>query len=251
MGLNPAGKPVIQIYKEKTPTSPISPTSSKASPVESVTTGVHRARATLPTDRFPRPVPIGVSAGLAGVATGTLGARVTDGTNVYALSNNHVFAGVNTASVGDRSSSRATTTAAAIPADRIGTLAAYQTIDFNGGTNTMDAAIALTSTANVGTGNARRRLRTLRARTRAQAFDRAGACRSTAARPGFSRAACRDATSSVDVCYIALGEFCLQEARFAGQISISPGPFSAPGDSGSLDRHARRESARRASLRRR
>ena len=38
------------------------------------------------------------------------------------------------------------------PGDRIATLAAYQTIDFNGGTNTMDAAIALTSTSNVGTG---------------------------------------------------------------------------------------------------
>ena len=39
---------------------------------------------------------------------------------------------------------------------------------------------------------------------------------------------------SVDVCYAAFGDFCVQEARFAGQISISPGPFSAPGDSGSL-----------------
>ena len=39
---------------------------------------------------------------------------------------------------------------------------------------------------------------------------------------------------SVDVCYLLLFEFCLQEARFVGQISISPGPFSAPGDSGSL-----------------
>ena len=46
-------------------------------------------------------MPIGVSSGLADFATGTLGARVTDGTNVYALSNNHVFAGVNTASIGD------------------------------------------------------------------------------------------------------------------------------------------------------
>jgi titin len=39
---------------------------------------------------------------------------------------------------------------------------------------------------------------------------------------------------SVDVCYIAIGDFCLQEARFAGQVSVSPGTFAAPGDSGSL-----------------
>ena len=31
-----------------------------------------------------------------------------------------------------------------------------------------------------------------------------------------------------------IGDFCLQQARFGGQFSISPGPFSAPGDSGSL-----------------
>ena len=40
------------------------------------------------------------------------------------------------------------------PADRIGTLYAYETIDFDGSLNTMDAAIALTSTADVGTGDA-------------------------------------------------------------------------------------------------
>ena len=37
------------------------------------------------------------------------------------------------------------------PGDLIATLADYQAIDFNGGTNTMDAAIALTTTGDVGT----------------------------------------------------------------------------------------------------
>ena len=133
VGLNTAGKPVIQIFKERT-TSQHLPDSLDGVPVESLTTGPDRGRA-LPTDRFPRPVPIGVSSGFAVFATGTLGARVTNGTNVYALSNNHVFAGVNTASIGDpilqpgdvgrRHRSGAT-------ASR--TLADYQTIDFNGGT---------------------------------------------------------------------------------------------------------------------
>ena len=87
VGVNKAGKAVIEVYKEKDDVADV-PASLEGVDVESVVTGIIEARA--PTDRFPRPVPIGVSSGLAGVATGTLGARVTDGTNVYALSNNQV-----------------------------------------------------------------------------------------------------------------------------------------------------------------
>ncbi len=99
VALNKQGKPVIEIFKEKNDV-PDLPATLDDVPVESITTGLIQPRS-LPTDRFPRPVPIGVSGGLSGVATGTMGARVTDGTNVYVLSNNHVLAGVNTASIGD------------------------------------------------------------------------------------------------------------------------------------------------------
>ena len=44
-----------------------------------------------PTAWFERPVPIGVSTGHPAITAGTIGCRVTDGTNVYALSNNHVL----------------------------------------------------------------------------------------------------------------------------------------------------------------
>ena len=94
VGVNKAGKAVIQVYKLKDDDEDI-PSEVDGVAVEQVQSGRFDPRA-LPTDRWPRPVPIGVSSGLAGVATGTLGARVTDGTHVYALSNNHVFAGVNT-----------------------------------------------------------------------------------------------------------------------------------------------------------
>ena len=43
-----------------------------------------------PTQRWPRPVPIGVSTGNLAVTAGTIACRVTDGTSVYALNNNHV-----------------------------------------------------------------------------------------------------------------------------------------------------------------
>ena len=54
-----------------------------------------------PASRWPRAVPIGVSTGHPAISAGTLGCRVKDGAgNVYALSNNHVYANQNLA--GDR-----------------------------------------------------------------------------------------------------------------------------------------------------
>ena len=229
VGLNPAGKPVIRVYTEK-PDAAVMPSSLEGVAVESAVTGIIQARA--PTDRFPRPVPIGVSSGLDGVATGTLGARVTNGTNVYVLSNNHVLAGINSASIGDPIIQPGNVDGGSDPADRIATLAAYQTIDFNGGNNTMDAAIALTSTANVSTATPADGYGTPSNVTAqasiGQAVQKYG--RTTGLQLGTVAAT----NVSVDVCYLLLFEFCLQEARFVGQISVSPGPFSAPGDSGSL-----------------
>ncbi|MGH3127765.1 MAG: fibronectin type III domain-containing protein [Gaiellaceae bacterium] len=231
VALNKAGKPIIRIYRERDDVADL-PDELEGVAVESVTTGVIEPYDHLPSHRYPRPVPIGVSAGLAGVATGTIGVRVTNGTNTYALSNNHVFAGVNTASIGDPIISPGDVDGGSDPGDRIGTLAAYQEIDFNGGTNTMDAAIALTSAANVGTS------------TPADGYGEPSPVTAAASSglpvqkygrtTGLQLGSVVDTNLSVDVCYIAFGEFCVQEARFAGQISVSPGPFSAPGDSGSL-----------------
>jgi len=46
-------------------------------------------------------VPTGVSTGHPAITAGTIAARVTDGINVYALSNNHVYADENQAALGD------------------------------------------------------------------------------------------------------------------------------------------------------
>lgn len=56
--------------------------------------GKGRKKKVDPTARFDRPVPIGVSTGNEGeCSAGTIGCRVKDGVgNVYALSNNHVYA---------------------------------------------------------------------------------------------------------------------------------------------------------------
>lgn len=102
-----------------------------------------------PTSRFDRPVPIGVSTGHPAITAGTIGARVTDGTDVYALSNNHVYARENLASIGDAVIQPGTYDGGISPADDIGTLADFEFIYFDGSDNTIDAAIAISSTASL------------------------------------------------------------------------------------------------------
>ena len=75
-----------------------------------------------PTERWPRPVPIGVSTGHPVITAGTIGCRVTDGANVYALSCNHVYALENQASTGDAVIQPGTEDGGSSPADDIGTL---------------------------------------------------------------------------------------------------------------------------------
>lgn len=108
-----------------------------------------------PTGTFPRPVPIGVSIGnVESCSAGTLGARVTKGGNVYILSNNHVLAEENEAANGSdiiQPGRFDTDPQCSIPADsKIGDLAQFVPISFSGN-NTVDAAIASTTTGDVGT----------------------------------------------------------------------------------------------------
>ena len=73
-------------------------------------------------------MPIGVSTGHPDITAGTIGARVTDGTNVYALSNNHVYANKNLAVIGDAVIQPGTFDGGSSPADDIGTLADFEPI---------------------------------------------------------------------------------------------------------------------------
>ncbi len=105
------------------------------------------------TDRWPRPVPIGISTGNQGeCSAGTIGARVTGGGQVYALSNNHVYALENEASIGSNvlQPGRYDTGCAVSPGDVLGQLSDYEPLRFNGQNNLMDAAIAITSASSLG-----------------------------------------------------------------------------------------------------
>ena len=142
-------------------------------------------------------------------------------------------AGINSASVGEAITQPGSADGGTDPADRIGTLYAYQTINFSAGsTNTIDAAIALVSTANVGTATPDDGYGTPSTVT-AQAFPGL-AVQKYGRTTGFQQGTVAATNVSVDVCYLLLFNTCFQQARFVNQISISPGTFSAAGDSGSL-----------------
>lgn len=119
-------------------------------PVQVVVTGKIYALVD-PTDRFPRPVPTGVSTGHPDITAGTIACRVTDGDNVYALSNNHVYANSNKATIGDNVLQPGTADGGVDPDDAIGTLFDFEPIVFHPrARNTIDAAIALSDTDNLG-----------------------------------------------------------------------------------------------------
>jgi hypothetical protein len=176
-------------------------------------------------DECGRPVPIGISTGHPYITAGTIGCRVTDGTDVYALSNNHVYADENRANIGDNVLQPGAYDNGIDPDHAIGTLADFETIDF-GGINTIDAAIALSSTALLGN---------------ATPSDGYGAPKSVTAEAVINQSVMKYGrttgqtkgrvwaiNATVDVGYDS------GVARFVNQIIITPGNFSAGGDSGSL-----------------
>lgn len=180
---------------------------------------------------FPRPVPIGVSTGHTGVTAGTIGARVTDGDQVFALSNNHVYANNNEGRPGDPLLQPGVADGGRNPDDVVATLHDFQEIAFcrtrfSCPLNRMDAAIAATTADDVGF---------------ATPEDGYGSPRTTPAEAalgmkvqkygrttGHTHGRVTGINAVIDVSYRG------GTARFEDQILITGGGFSAGGDSGSL-----------------
>lgn len=181
-----------------------------------------------PTARFDRPVPIGVSTGHPDITAGTIGARVTDGTNVYALSNNHVYADVNAASIGDLVIQPGTFDGGSLPADEIGTLSAYVPIVFNGCSNTVDAAIASTTTGLLGNSTPSGGYGTPKSATVSPEEGLGKKVKKYGRTTGQTSGSIGAINATVNVNY-GVGIAC-----FTDQIIITPGSFSSGGDSGSL-----------------
>lgn len=106
------------------------------------------------TAKWSMPVPIGVSTGNIGeCSAGTIGARVKDKKgNVYALSNNHVYALESNAAIGSLILQPGLYDTKCVQAgnNEIGKLSNYVLIRFDRSDNIVDAAIALSSTKQLG-----------------------------------------------------------------------------------------------------
>lgn len=181
-----------------------------------------------PTSRWPRAVPIGVSTGHPALTAGTIGCRVKDGLgNVYALSNNHIYANQNRAGIGDPVLQPGAYDGGASPADMIGTLFDYAPIVFStSADNVIDAAIALSAPTLLGN---------------ATPSDGYGLPRSTTATVSLGAKVMKYGRSTGQTSGMVKGtnvivnvQYDAGVARFVGQILIGGGSFSAGGDSGSL-----------------
>jgi hypothetical protein len=214
-------------------------------------------------DRWPLPVPIGVSIGHPLITAGTLGARVTDGANVYILSNNHVMAAINSGSIGDPILQPGIYDGGIDSDDTIATLYDYETIVFCPGfwpvvncndqsANAMDAAIAWVQphvpdfvgvstpigqySSVVGYGTPSSGLHpaygdptTIGDETLSDLLN--VQVQKVGRTTGYTFGSVDAVDVTVDVCY---DPYCFDVARFTDQIMIVPGGFSDGGDSGSL-----------------
>ena len=190
------------------------------------------------TARFDSPVPIGVSTGHSLVTAGTIGCRVsfTEGgvTTEYALSNNHVYAAQNHGKEGDVVTQPGSVDGGNSPADALGTLADFEPIVFSGHAgwrnNTIDAAIATvpvvggraldTATPDGGYGSPKTTPLAPAVNLRVRKYGRT---------TGQTNGRIYGINATVTINYGGS-----KQAGFTGQILITPGSFSAGGDSGSL-----------------
>jgi len=246
VGLDDEDQPAVKVFLERGGVAGV-PKNLDGVPVHAVVTGKiyalpkpgaegqdgNRAKSVNPAGWFPAPVPIGVSTGHPKITAGTIGCRVKGGGNVYALSNNHVYANENNAKIGDIVLQPGTYDGGMLsnPNHHIGTLAAFVPIVFSrNANNTVDAAIALNdptkqrqlgnATPDGGYGTPSSTIAAAQIGIAVQKYGRT---------TGLTKGTVTGIKATVNVSY-GPGK----TARFVNQIIITPGSFSAGGDSGSL-----------------
>ncbi len=232
VGLSANGAPEIRVYTIEAGIAGL-PELLEGYPVVIKPTGILMPLSD-PTAKQPRPVPIGVSTGHPAITAGTIAARVKDALgNVYALSNNHVYAASNDAELDDNVLQPGVFDGGVDPTDVIGILDSFVPIDFSGGANVVDAAIAMSSRA------------MLHNSTPSDDGYGIPSSLTVAAFPGqrvkkygrttrLTHGAVTEVNVTADVCYELLVLICTKVARFTGQIGIATPGFSDGGDSGSL-----------------
>lgn len=187
-----------------------------------------------PTLKY-RPAPNGVSLGHFNITAGTLGCVVTKGGNTYILTNNHVAADENSASINDNILQPGPYDGGQNPGDAIGTLSEYEPIVFStSANNVIDAAIVSVNSADVtgataDEGNYGAPSSTIVSASVGMDVRKCGrttGCTSTSTSKSNEGITAINATVNVG--------YTTGTARFVNQIVISKRNFSAGGDSGSL-----------------
>lgn len=239
------GRPAVKIFTKFEGAKGTLPTDLEGVPVVVEATGEFRAlqevidiqtkgkvNSSSATAKFPRPVPIGVSTGNEGeCSAGTISARVKAGSTYYALSNNHVYALENAASVGSRvlQPGLYDTRCVFDASNVIGTLADFEPITFSrSANNVIDAAIALSSTADLGNSTPSNGYGTPKSATVAASVGQ------KVQKYGRTTSLTKGTVSAINAT-ILVG-YDAGTARFVNQIVVSgsKGAFIKAGDSGSL-----------------
>ncbi|HUR39254.1 MAG TPA: hypothetical protein VM222_07160 [Planctomycetota bacterium] len=194
--------------------------------------GARPASVPLQQTRFDHPVPIGVSTSLPSTYTapyitaGTLGCRVTDGSFVYALSNNHVFANESLAPKGAILLQPGTLDKG-VNGDFYGNLDRWSTIVFSStANNVVDAAVAVSDTGSLGNSTPAGGYGTPSSSVVAPA--------ATMAVTKYGRTTGQTSASISGINSTILVSYDRGNAQFIHQVMISSRTFSDGGDSGSL-----------------
>ena len=242
VGLAPNGAPAVRVFLASADVGGL-PASLEGVPVSPVVTGLIMAR-TDPTLRL-RPAPLGSSVGHFAITAGSIGARVVDATgNVYILSNNHVLANSNAASIGDAIYQPGPYDGGTA-ADQIATLFAFKPIDFSGAANSFDAAIARSNTSDLGfaspadDGYGAPAAQIYGDANGDGAFDDVNALLGLPVQKygrttKLTHGQITGINGTVTVCYEVLYIFCIKSATYTNQLIVDAAGFSGGGDSGSL-----------------
>ena len=242
VGLLPNGTPAVRVFLASGDVGGL-PASFEGVPVSPLVTGRFMARSD-PTKRL-RPAPLGYSVGHFAITAGSIGARVVDGAgNVYVLSNNHVLANSNGASIGDAIYQPGAYDGGTA-SDQFATLFAFKPIDFSGAANTFDAAIARSTTADLGFASP---TDDGYGPPSAQIFGDANGdglfdnvndllglpVQKYGRTTKLTHGQLTGINGTVTVCYEVLYIFCIKSATFTNQLIVDAAGFSGGGDSGSL-----------------
>lgn len=238
--LTDTGRPAVAVFLTRPDVTGV-PDQLDRVPVVRVVTGLILAQSD-PTSRA-RPAPLGYSVGHVDITAGSIGARVRNAAGaVFLLSNNHVLANSNAGSIGDDILQPGPYDGGTDPADRIGTLAAFQPIDFSlSGHNYIDAALASVSAADLGFATPDDGYGAPGATPYVLDSDGDGVVDGRVLGLGvqkfgrttlLTKGQVEDVNVSVEVCYAVFFNICVQSAYFYDQLAF--GPMSGGGDSGSL-----------------